>query len=184
MVYNVNNMQTKEEMQDVKQAFIAEMEYMRTTHVVTTKTIPVHVRDASTKPRDFLDIDKIVEYEKSLVFTFYAVVLLITQGNRNDPSAYSITLTDPEDIFFHFTSIPITRDRFRVLTKHIELVHVEPTPTPSRLSRSTGQFSAFTQSKLGTRLGFTETSAVGGVVGVFGNDYMGGTVTDPQRLDL
>lgn len=97
------------------------------------------------------------------------------------PESYSITLTDPYDLFFHFTSIRITPERFRQLTMNIDMV-VSTVKHKSTISRSFGGFRPMIRNTTKNEVPFHDELGIGGVIGVFGNDYMDGVNREPERF--
>ena len=96
-------------------------------------------------------------------------------------------MTDADDLFFHYTSIPITPERFNQLTKHIDVMTpvdtTNPRP-PGLLSRASGDFRVPMRPKNSeqrAKLGFHHHEGTGGVVGVIGIDYMDGVIREPER---
>ena len=102
--------------------------------------------------------------------------------------SYRITITDPLDLFFHFTSVDITPELFHVMTESIKMDL--PTQPSSRkgtcISRSTATFRHATESA-GEDLGaamkqwFHDSNGARGVVGVISGDFMNGVITNPER---
>jgi hypothetical protein len=102
-----------------------EKEVCNMVHV-KTMTIPVYDKTGQS------DTETI--QTKELVYTFY---LKKTYGQV----CYSITITDPKDMFFHFTSINITPQVFFKMT---ETLKIKPTESllesKPTISRSSGTF--------------------------------------------
>ncbi|KAI8906888.1 hypothetical protein EDD86DRAFT_256250 [Gorgonomyces haynaldii] len=142
---------------------LEELEDARQSIAILTKSIQVEFKDTTS-------------VFKTLEFTFHAL------DSQVNPTAYQITITDPNDLFFHYTSIEITKERFQKLTQHMDLVY-ENKDMRMGISRATGLFRVPMKSKSAfDRLGFHHEDGVGGVVGVLGQDYMQGVADDPQRF--
>lgn len=96
------------------------------------------------------------------------------------PESYKIVATDPDDMFFSFTSIAITPDRFAQLTTHISVMEQTKQTNYSQISRTMGGFVPVPSTKQG-KVPFTTSNGIGGILGVFGNDYMEGVNQEPER---
>lgn len=155
-----------------KAAFLAELQPTSTTHLIQSKSIPVEIVDKN-KGSDMSGNHPALSAEnKNLIFHFYSV------GSQADPSSYSMTITDPIDLFFHFTSQAITRDVFKSLTRNIDLVESAVETSSARFSMRSGTFGPISNGALN----FHHAEKKGGIIGVYSNDFMSGVIEDPERL--
>ncbi|KAJ3260261.1 hypothetical protein HK103_000896 [Boothiomyces macroporosus] len=138
---------------------------------IHSKTIPV----PTTHPDG-------TETTRQLTFTFYYL------NYENKPPIYRITITDSQDIFFHFTSIDITPQVFHDMISNIELdekYQSKKTLAPL-LSRTVGKpkdphVFAFNRN---AKVGFHDPKGAEGVIGVISGDYMTGCVEQRDRYNV
>ncbi|KAJ3325858.1 hypothetical protein HDV06_002243 [Boothiomyces sp. JEL0866] len=122
------------------------------------------------------------ETTRLLTFTFYYL------NYERKPPVYRITITDPNDIFFNFTSIDITPQVFYDMIGNIELDEKYQTKKniAPLLSRTVGLFKEHhisTQHK-NSKVGFHDPKGIEGVVGVISGDYMSGCVEQRDRFNV
>lgn len=164
----LNSGQNYKENAKLRDDFINEFKNEPISHLLTSKSIPVSI----------IDPLKETEEIKTLTFMFYAL------GKKGDPDAYSITVSDPNDIFFHFTSLRITPDVFKQLTRSINMAPILGTQNVPHLSRSLGGFRPIFKQQPKHEVPFHHENGIGGVVGVFANDLMEGVINQPERFKI
>ncbi|KAJ3277199.1 hypothetical protein HDV01_000251 [Terramyces sp. JEL0728] len=118
------------------------------------------------------------EETRQLTFTFYYL----------KPPVYRITITDPSDIFLHFTSIEITPQVFYEMISGIELdeqYQTKKTIAPL-LSRTIGLFKEHhvATNHKNSKVGFHDPKGIEGVIGVISGDYMSGCVEQRERFNV
>ena len=169
-----NRIMTEEERLKRKQVFVMlteddqealECMYLKLTSIVVcTKSIDIKCREDD------------YENERRLVFTFYA------KGPIKSPNYYLITVTDPQDLFLHFTSAKITHDKFIEITSrlNVNIPTVERNSTPFNASKIV---PAHARRAREAALGYNPNEGAGGVVGVIAGDCLAGTQNEPDRYD-
>ncbi|KAI9203831.1 uncharacterized protein BJ171DRAFT_582599 [Polychytrium aggregatum] len=105
-------------------------------------------------------------------------------GESRESAVYFLTITKSDDIFFHFTSQDITRNKFLDLTKRLKVLRgsdadTSPSDEPFRHCRKTKEGDA---AKCET-LGFHPDEGIGGVLGVIAGDCLSGLEEAPDRYE-
>lgn len=102
--------------------------------------------------------------------------------------SYRITITDPTDLFFHFTSVDIAPAVFNVMTDSLQMDLHPPMEKPvnkSSISRSTGTFAHKVEVSEDIERGrrwFHDVTGSRGVVGIISGDFMTGCTLYPERF--
>lgn len=134
----------------------------------------VHIKTMTIPVYDNTTIDSEIIQSKELVYTFYQTKTSFGQ------ICYSITMTDPKDMFFHFTSIEITPEVFYKMTEGLKIRQLEVRESVPTISRSRGTFKN-TGLQADSKQWFGDVDGPRGVVGVISADFMTGTINNPER---